>query len=105
VNNAIKFQVRPEGGRIEVSLAVEGGRAVARVRDEGIGLEPAERERVFEKFYQGTASSEGSGVGLTICRMIVEGVGGRIWFESPGRGRGATAVVELPVGEAGAEGA
>jgi signal transduction histidine kinase len=101
VNNAIKFQKGAHGGRIDVSVRAEGGNAVVRVHDEGIGLGPEEKAKVFEKFYQATASTEGSGVGLTICRMIVEGVGGRIWFESDGPGRGATAVVTLPLpGEA-----
>lgn len=101
LNNAIKFQKGPTGGGIAVTLAVEGDEAVVRVRDEGIGLAPEELSKVFEKFYQATASAPGSGVGLTICRMIVEGVGGRIGFESAGRFAGATAVVRLPVaGEA-----
>ena len=98
LNNAIKFQKQPAGGRIRVTLAVEGGAAVVRVRDEGIGLTRGGIDKVFDKFYQATASAEGSGVGLTICRMIVEGVGGSIRFESAGRGTGATAVVTLPIG-------
>jgi PAS domain S-box-containing protein len=96
-NNALKFQKSPVGGTVRVALAIEGGAAVVRVRDEGIGLTADELARVFDRFYQVTASAEGSGVGLTICRMIVEGVGGSIRFESAGRGTGATAVVTLPI--------
>ena len=81
-----------------MTLTIEGAAAVVRVQDEGVGLEADELARVFDKFYQVTASAEGSGVGLTICRMIVEGVGGSIRFESAGRGTGATAVVTLPLG-------
>lgn len=99
VNNAIKFQREGGRGEIGISVAAEGAEAVVRIRDQGIGLDPEERTKVFEKFYQATASTEGSGVGLTICKMIVEGVGGRIGFESEGRGKGATAVVALPLGE------
>lgn len=98
LNNAIKFQKQSTGGSIRVLLAIEDGEAVVRVCDEGIGLSPDELARVFDKFYQVTASAEGSGVGLTICRMIVEGLGGSIRFASAGRGAGTTAVVGFPVG-------
>jgi len=98
LNNAIKFQKHPAGGYIRITLVIEGDAAVVRMRDEGIGLTAAELAKVFDKFYQVTASAEGSGVGLTICRMIVEGVGGSIRFESAGRGTGVTAVVALPIG-------
>lgn len=96
LTNAMKFQKSPRGGAVDVRLSREGAEAVVRVRDAGIGLSPEELARVFERFYQATPSSEGSGVGLTISRMIVEGVGGRIWFESAGRGEGTTASVALP---------
>jgi signal transduction histidine kinase len=69
------------------------------VIDEGVGILEHERERVFERFYRGanveTVTDTGMGLGLYICRRIVEGHGGRIWAE-PTPGRGTTFVVTLP---------
>ncbi|MHB8835252.1 MAG: sensor histidine kinase [Candidatus Methylomirabilia bacterium] len=98
VNNAIKFRRREGQPHIAVRAAIEGQRVLVRVEDDGIGLSSGELEKVFTSFYQGTASSEGSGVGLSICKRIVEDLGGRIRMESPGQGQGCTAIVELPLG-------
>lgn len=97
VNNAIKFRPRDRPARIDLGLTAGEGWAEARVRDNGIGLTREQRERVFDRFYQASASAEGSGVGLTICRMIVEQSGGTIGLESPGPELGVTAVVRLPL--------
>ena len=86
-------------GRPEIAVrlaAVDDGARVS-IADNGIGMTPEEREKVFNKFYQSTASSEGSGVGLSICKRIVEQLGGRIRFESEGKNSGATASVTLPL--------
>jgi signal transduction histidine kinase len=98
VNNAIKFRRQEGQPHIAVRARVEGERVSVRVEDDGIGLSAEELEKVFTRFYQGTASSEGSGVGLSICKRITEDLGGRIRMESPGKGKGCTAVVELPLG-------
>jgi signal transduction histidine kinase len=98
VNNAIKFRRRDGQPHIAVHAAVEGDRVVVRVEDDGIGLSAEELAKVFTRFYQVTASAEGSGVGLNICKRIAEDLGGRIRMESPGKGKGSTVVVELPLG-------
>ena len=98
VNNAIKFRRQEGQPHISVRAAVDGQRVTVRVEDDGIGLSAEELEKVFTRFYQGTASTEGSGVGLSICKRITEDLGGRIRMESPGKGQGCTAVVELPLG-------
>jgi len=98
VNNAIKFRRQEGQPHIAVRAAVEGQRVTVRVEDDGIGLSAEELGKVFTSFYQGTASSEGSGVGLSICKRITEDLGGRIRMESPGKGHGCTAVVEFPLG-------
>jgi signal transduction histidine kinase len=67
-----------------------------RVADNGIGMSPLELERAFERFYQASASIEGSGVGLSLCRSMIEGMGGTIALASPGRGGGLTATLTLP---------
>ncbi len=96
LSNAIKFS--PEGGRIEIGLeSVEGGFRVE-VADQGIGIPEAERDQIFDKFYQSARSrnhSGGTGLGLAICREIIELHGGRIWAENNAEG-GSRILFELP---------
>jgi signal transduction histidine kinase len=96
VNNAIKFRRRDIVPSIVLSSSRADNEVRVRVTDNGLGLREEEREKVFSRFHQGTASSEGSGVGLAIVRMIIEKLGGRIWLESPGPGEGTSAVISLP---------
>jgi signal transduction histidine kinase len=71
------------------------------VADQGAGLTPEQCERAFEKFYRGdvelTGKHPGAGLGLAICRGLVEAHGGRIWAESRGPGTGAVFRFTLPV--------
>jgi len=98
VNNAIKFRRREGQPHIAVRAAIGGRWASVRVEDDGAGVPAEELDKVFTRFYQGTAASEGSGVGLSICKRITEDLGGRIRMESPGKGQGCTVIVELPLG-------
>jgi len=66
------------------------------VRDNGVGIDPADLERVFDVFRRLDPRVTGTGVGLALARRIVEMHGGRIWAESEGKGSGSTFVVELP---------
>jgi len=98
MSNALKFT--PPGGRVtSPAAAAPGGMARLVVHDTGLGIPPAERERVFDKFYQvGRVDGErpsGTGLGLTIARHLVDLHGGRIWIED-GPGGGSTFVVLLP---------
>jgi signal transduction histidine kinase len=98
VGNAIKFT--PRGGRVEVQVhgEADGGAAIT-VADTGIGIDPAELPRIFDRFFRGSAASEargsGSGLGLAIVRSIVEMHGGSVTVESR-LGTGTTFRVELP---------
>jgi signal transduction histidine kinase len=70
IENAIKFT--PENGAVNVSATVEEGRPLIRVRDSGSGIEPGERDKIFQRFYR-TASGHrvpGSGLGLSIAAAI-----------------------------------
>jgi signal transduction histidine kinase len=101
VANAVKFT--PPGGEVTVLAEADGaGHARLEVRDTGPGIPPAERERVFDKFYQvGRVDGErsgGSGLGLTIARHLVELHGGRVWADAAPEG-GAAFVLLLPVAE------
>lgn len=98
IGNAIKFT--PPGGRIVVQARVEEGAAVVRVVDSGAGFSAEQIGRLFQAFSQVHDTSRtrgGSGLGLYICKGIVELHGGRIWCESDGPGRGSTFAVRIPL--------
>lgn len=99
LNNAIKFT--PAGGRVSVEASRSGDAALVRVRDSGRGLQGEDIPRLFTPFTQVHGGLEvtqpGSGLGLYICRGIVEQHGGRIWAESPGLGKGSTFSFALPL--------
>ena len=98
VDNAVKYS--PDGGRVHVDVTVAGPRLRFSVRDEGLGVPPAEHRRIFEKFYRLdpdlTRGVGGTGLGLYISRELLERMGGSIWVESSGDG-GSTFVAELPL--------
>ena len=75
---------------------IELGGVLVAVSDSGPGLPPANLARIFEPFY--TTKSSGLGMGLSICRSIVEAHGGRLWA-TPNQPNGAVFRVMLPVGE------
>jgi len=90
LDNALKFRRDGSSPRIGIGVVEAGGSPVFYVRDDGIGVEPEYRERVFQLFEQLTRDGRGSGIGLTLARRIVEVHGGRLWVESEGRNRGCT---------------
>ena len=98
VSNAVKFT--PGGGRVRISGAVDGPLAVFSVEDSGIGISAADQAIVFEEFRQvgelGTRPREGTGLGLTIAKRLIERLGGRIWVESE-LGRGSRFSFSLPL--------
>lgn len=100
LENAIKFT--PAGGRIDIGAQTsEDGLFVKFwVRDNGPGILPAERERIFEKFtrLRGKAKTSGLGVGLAFCRLAVHAHGGEIWLDSE-VGKGTTFWLTLPVAQ------
>ena len=100
VNNAIKFT--PEGGRIVVRTRNpfgDGAGLVVEVTDTGVGIEAQSLPKIFDAFEQGAESITrrfgGLGLGLTICKALVDAMGGCICAESGGRDHGATFRVEL----------
>ena len=97
LSNAVKFT--PAGGSVTVSTERDGGDLVVRVVDTGPGIPAEDHERIFAAFQQGSRSprrQEGTGLGLTLCRRIVELHGGSIWVESE-VGHGSTFGVRIPV--------
>jgi PAS domain S-box-containing protein len=98
VDNAVKYS--PEGGRVELRVRSENGSCLIEVADEGLGIPEDERERIFEKFYrldpQQTQGVGGSGLGLYICRELVERMNGQLRVESE-PGKGSRFTIELPL--------
>jgi signal transduction histidine kinase len=86
IQNAIHHT--PEDGSVTVAAESAGQSIEVEVTDTGSGITAGERERVFEPFFRGDASrrSGGSGLGLSICRAIIEVHGGHIWLDSTDRG-------------------
>ena len=99
LNNASKFS--EHGGRISVELDKVGTFARLRVSDDGCGIDAADIESIFDLFVQADNRYErkesGLGIGLTLCRWLVEMHGGSIEASSEGVGRGATFCVRLPL--------
>lgn len=100
LDNAIKYS--PVGGLVELALERRDPRLRFSVRDQGLGVPPAEQGRIFEKFYRLdptlTGGIGGTGLGLYICRELVQRMDGRIWVESREDG-GSTFSFELPLAE------
>jgi len=100
LTNAIKYS--PAGGPVEVTLRAEIERqeALISIRDQGIGIPQAEQAHLFGRFVRATNGQaygiSGTGLGLYLCRELVEQHGGHIWFESI-EGAGSTFSIRLPL--------
>ena len=98
LENAVKYS--PQGGEIRVSVKSEEGYLVIRVSDQGIGISCAGQARLFEPFQRLEDSRldgvKGAGLGLLVCRRLVEAHGGRIWVESE-LDRGSTFSFTMPL--------
>lgn len=103
IGNAIKFVTPPAA--VEVGCARRDDLGVFFVRDDGPGIRPEDLPHVFDRYWQGevppTQKKQGLGLGLAICKEIVDAHGGRIWVESQ-VGRGSTFSFELPLATSGA---
>lgn len=95
LSNATKYT--PEGGRIRLEVARDGGQAVLRVVDEGRGIEPEHLETIFEPFARVDRAGDGLGIGLAVARSLAELHGGSLIAVSEGAGRGSTFELRLPL--------
>ena len=93
LSNAVKFT--PDRGRVEVRARRVGDRAEVAVADTGVGIDPADQDRIFQEFQQ-AGQQEGSGLGLALARSLVALHGGRLWVDSE-HGSGSTFTFTLPV--------
>lgn len=94
LENATKFVVPGRAPRVEIGFRAEPDRAFF-VRDNGQGIDPLYRQRIFNIFEKLDPKVEGSGIGLSLVLRIIEAHGGRIWAESPGPLEGATFLFTL----------
>lgn len=105
VNNAIKYS--PEGGNIEISATRNKGECLICVGDEGLGIHPEDKDKIFEKFKRGREDKEkkisGFGIGLYVVKMLVEMHGGRIWAKSR-EGKGSKFYFTIALVGGGADG-
>jgi signal transduction histidine kinase len=96
ITNSIKYRDNQRTPKIEIGYRIEGEDTVLFVKDNGIGIDPSQHEKVFELFYRVDKSITGTGAGLAIVKRIIEVHGGRIWIESE-KGEGCTIWFTLPV--------
>jgi PAS domain S-box-containing protein len=98
LSNALKYS--PEGGEVRVGGWGEDDEVVLYVADQGIGIPESEQGNLFQRFYRVDSSlrrsTQGAGLGLFLCRTIVEAHGGRIWLRSE-PGKGTTVFFTLPL--------
>ncbi|KAA0018431.1 MAG: PAS domain S-box protein [Thermoplasmata archaeon] len=100
VSNSVKYT--SEGGKIEFLARPNGDNIVVEIRDTGIGLEGDQKQKIFDEFYKVDESRHdvrSSGLGLSICKKIIEKHGGKIWAESKGIGKGISIYFALPGGK------
>lgn len=98
LENAAKYS--PPGSKIRVQLQEENGGALIKVMDQGIGIAPEDRQKLFQKFQRLnnslTRADGGTGVGLYLSAKILAAHGGRLWVENPSWKKGACFVMFLP---------
>jgi signal transduction histidine kinase len=99
LDNAIKYT--PPGGFVTWQIGVDGQAAVITVQDTGHGIAPENLPRVFDRFYRADKSRsravQGTGLGLSLVKSIIDTYGGQIKIESPGLSKGTTVTIHLPM--------
>ena len=89
IDNACKYAVEEQSPEISIGAIEEETRVLWSVKDNGVGIDRQDQERVFDLFQRVDRTVKGSGVGLALVKRIVEIHGGTIWVESEGKGHGA----------------
>jgi signal transduction histidine kinase len=100
IGNAVKYT--PENGKIEVRLSKQGNMVRFEVQDNGYGISEDGQKHLFQEFYRvrsaATAHIQGTGLGLSLVKAVIEAHGGKIWVVSK-EGVGSTFFVEIPIFE------
>jgi len=98
INNALTYTIRTP--RVVIGLSTKSRRAILRVTDNGVGIPESERERIFDRLYRipdPQVVVPGIGLGLYICRRLVESFGGSVAVESSTTGAGTVFAIRLPL--------
>ncbi|MBN2602553.1 MAG: PAS domain-containing sensor histidine kinase [Candidatus Thermoplasmatota archaeon] len=101
VSNAVKY-MSVQNGRITFDAKKKQDQVLVSIKDTGVGLAKDQLELIFNEFYKCDTSRhdpDSTGLGLSICKRLIEKQGGCIWAESPGIGKGSTFFFTLPIGE------
>lgn len=99
ISNAVKYS--PPDSQVIIDASTEGKTVTVSIRDQGVGLSAEELPHIFEEFFKADSSRhelDSSGLGLSICKRIIENHNGMIWAESPGIGQGATIYFTIAAG-------
>jgi len=96
IQNSIKYRDKTVPLNIDIGYRHSEDEVVFFVRDNGLGIDASEAEKVFALFYRGTADGEGSGAGLAIVKRIIEAHEGKIWAQQGQSGKGTTMCFTLP---------
>ena len=99
-NNSVKYS--PKGGKITITSSSNDKEVTISITDTGIGMTQEQMDKIFNEFYKADASRhdfDSSGLGMSICKRIVEKHGGKIWVESEGLGKGTTVFFTMPIAE------
>lgn len=98
IDNAVKYTTK---GGVTVRLQKVGSKLQFSVSDTGIGIDPADQSKLFQKFFRTDAANEitreGTGLGIYVVQKLVDAMGGKIWFESPGLGKGTSFYVTFNI--------
>ncbi len=95
IANSINYMGEQSHPKIDIDYRVDGEETVFFLKDNGIGIDKSQHEKVFELFYKVDKSSKGTGAGLAIVKRIIEVHGGRMWIESE-KGKGCTVCFTIP---------
>ena len=96
IDNAVSYMGNQENPLVKIGSRQESGEVVLYVRDNGMGIDPQYHQKVFGLFNTIDSKGQGTGIGLTIVKRIIEFHGGRIWVESEGEDRGCTFCFTVP---------
>lgn len=99
LNNSVKYSKETGNGMITIDASDDKDSVLVKVKDNGMGMTQVQLDRIFDEFYKADPSRHdfsSSGLGMSICKRIVEKHGGRIWAESEGIGKGSVFYFTLP---------
>lgn len=97
--NAVKYMGEQPRPKIEIGLRPMADGSAIYVRDNGLGIDPEDQQKIFGLFDQLDSTTDGTGLGLALVQRIVEVHGGRVWVESEGSGKGSTFLLILPTAD------